>query len=757
MKKFLMFFVALAVGFQSCDDHDDLWSAIDDLNGRVEALEAQVGALNDNVEALRALYGGATINNVAKQGDKWVITLSNGEVIELVQGTTAEAVIPLIGITEDGKWRYSVDNGATWVVLDAKAVAVDGATPSFRVDEATGYWQVSYDGETWTNVADTKGEPVKAVGDGAMTDRWFDDVKVEEGMFCVALKDGTTLRIPVLPDFLCKITAPEGVQSFMAGETKNFPVEIKGVESTIVTAPDGWKASLTEQDENAAVLTVVAPSVAVRAAADNSTDVAILAMANGYATIAKIQVESEAAVTGPAARVSNSITVAPTHNSLTFDVVVANADGWSWLCLKSSEPAPDAAAVRAGNLGEGTSVTVGDLEASTAYTLYVVAWTDDETGEVVAARNTTTVFVIDYWQDYLDGKDITIGTKTVNKTLYPDLELKTLADWNLTAAMLQTGGVFFVDNTTPDTFTIAGTSANLARNEDLVIIGRYAQRAQATLTVPDLRCNGNVAIRNMRLVATHTTQMFTSTNAQSHEGGGINPDLQLVDCTIDLTASRYLIYDNNAEYSFLNVLIDNSIVEYKAGATNSPALYSITTTVKPSYPTASLTLTNSVVFAKTSTQAFLFNCGDGKTKYPTNDLRITATGNTTYNIYQPNIMLRGYIMANLTVSKNVGHYTGNFKNYLTAVYDTANFTDDKADVSYNYLYTPAPGDDCFWSARHTGSYSTPNNLISSKDVPDLQNPFSAEDTARGYFPIDPSVVTTGAGAVYDTKLWFDAK
>lgn len=40
MKKYLiLFFVALAASFQSCDNNDDLWDAIDDLKSRVQALE----------------------------------------------------------------------------------------------------------------------------------------------------------------------------------------------------------------------------------------------------------------------------------------------------------------------------------------------------------------------------------------------------------------------------------------------------------------------------------------------------------------------------------------------------------------------------------------------------------------------------------------------------------------------------------------------------------------------------------------------
>ena len=82
------------------------------------------------------------------------------------------------------------------------------------------------------------------------------------------------------------------------------------------------------------------------------------------------------------------------------------------------------------------------------------------------------------------------------------------------------------------------------------------------------------------------------------------------------------------------------------------------------------------------------------------------TNNTIYNIYQPNIMIRAYVLAGLTVTKNVGYYTGvTAKSYLTGVYDTAGFTADKAEVTYNYLYTAPVSDTNFWSAKHTGSYT----------------------------------------------------
>ena len=117
-------------------------------------------------------------------------------------------------------------------------------------------------------------------------------------------------------------------------------------------------------------------------------------------------------------------------------------------------------------------------------------------------------------------------------------------------------------------------------------------------------------------------------------------------------------------------------------------------------------------------------------------------------------MIRAYVLAGLTVTKNVGYYTGvTAKNYLTGVYDTAGFTADKAEVTYNYLYTAPVSDTNFWSAKHAGSYTPANNQMGDG----VEAPFSSMDAAKGYFPVDASVVKTGAGATYDTKAWFKAE
>ena len=758
MKKYLiLFFVAVAAVFQSCDNNDDLWDAIDDLKSRVQALETQVDALNGNIEALQKLYGGATISKVENSGGKYTITLTNGEIIELVQGSEAEAVIPIISISDKGEWQVSTDNGATFTSLGVKAVAEDGTTPQFRIDEATGYWQVSYDGgKTFENVLDTNKKPVEAIGSGTVTDKFFDTVKVDGDDFYIKLLDGTELRIPILSDFFCRIVTPTpGVQTFDAGTTKRFDVEIKGVEQTKLSAPEGWTARLTDAVGEKAELIVTAPAATTRATADTSKDVAIEAFAaNGLSTVAKIQVESSGtAPVAPTVAVTASVTVEPTQSALTFDIAPsANADGWKYICQKSTEAAPDAAKVLAdGTAGVGTSVTVENLEANTAYTIYVVAYAGELTSEVASVQNTTAAPPVstetDYYQDYQDGKDITLGSLTINKTAYPDAQLLKPAE--LTAAILQAGGLIFVDNSDESALahTVDGGSVNAGRTADLVLVGRYKEREQAALTLPEMRCNRNVAVMNLHLIG-NTSNTFTTTNAQN-----LNPDLLLVDCTLDI--KRYFIYDNNANWSFNDILVDNSFVMYPAGAGDQPALYAITTTAKAGgYPMQSIKLTNNVLYATAPTQAYILQCGNNA-QYDTKNLRIEITENTLYDIYQPNILVRAYILAGLTVTKNVGYYTGvSAKNYLTAVYNTADFTNDKADVSYNYLYTtPVETNVNFWSVKHTGNYTPENNQMGEG----VQVPFSSMNAAKGYFPVDASVVKTGAGATYDTKAWFKAE
>lgn len=300
--------------------------------------------------------------------------------------------------------------------------------------------------------------------------------------------------------------------------------------------------------------------------------------------------------------------------------------------------------------------------------------------------------------------------------------------------------MIFVDNSDAAdlSFTISGASINMG---DIVLIGRYPERAQATISGPELRCKYNAAFKNLHIAASGNYNLFTTTNAT------YDPTLHVEDCTVDATYN--VVYDSHNTQNFKSVYFGNSIV--KMTVANKP-FYS--TKAKDAHTQQLIRLDNNVFYAETPLQNYLINCGDRSQAFQTTRLQVEVTNNTIYNIYQPNIMIRAYVLAGLTVTKNVGYYTGvTAKNYLTGVYDTAGFTADKAEVTYNYLYTAPVSDTNFWSAKHTGSYTPANNQMGDG----VEAPFSSMDAAKGYFPVDASVVKTGAGATYDTKAWFKAE
>lgn len=283
--------VVLVASVASCAKLGELGSRIDSLENRMDALQKALDALNGNISALQALVNAGTINSVKLEGNVYTITLSNGQTIVLDQGSIGVGNAPVLAIDSDGYWMVDYGQGFEYILVGGQKVmarGVDGVTPVFGVD-ADGYWIVSYDGgESFTQVLDPSGNPVKATPEGQISDRFFTDASYDaaSGIFTVTLRDGTVLRIPVVQDFLCYIQA-EGEQSFDYGQTRVFDVVSKGVAQYMITAPDGWQASL-EADK----LSVTAPEQTTKTVlADTRTDVNILAVSlGGYAAIAKLKV-----------------------------------------------------------------------------------------------------------------------------------------------------------------------------------------------------------------------------------------------------------------------------------------------------------------------------------------------------------------------------------------------------------------------------------------------------------------------------------
>lgn len=300
MKTITRFWAAAAVFaglFTACSDLDDIKNKVDELDGRLTALETITTNLNKNIEAMQALYSGATVNSATEKDGVWTVVLSNGETLTLNQGSIGVANAPVMSVDKDGYWMVDYDgtegNAPSYILTGenkVQATGADGKTPLFAVD-AEKYWTVSYDaGTTYERVLGADGQPVKAIQDGQAQDSYFSDVKLEGGQLKVTLKTGEQLALAVVPDFLCAIEA-NGLQPFKAGETKTYNVTIKGVSSTMITAPAGWTATLSDPADNKAVLTVAAPVTTKAVIADSKSDVCILAFSEkGFATIAKVNV-----------------------------------------------------------------------------------------------------------------------------------------------------------------------------------------------------------------------------------------------------------------------------------------------------------------------------------------------------------------------------------------------------------------------------------------------------------------------------------
>ena len=257
MKKVWSMFMLLAVCLVACTNIDDLEDDVDALKKRVTALETQVRDINSNTEALRELYNeGTFITNIEEKSDSYTLTLSNGKTVNLYMKNDNNLLCPIIGIDSEGYWTVLYNKNETPERLTVngqpvKANGESGKTPTFNVD-SEGYWQVSYDGGKNYSYIYKEGtnDKVSATGDGSAPteDKNFKSVTVENNELVLVLagEDAPTIRIPIVRDFECSFAAEDlkQVQEFSAGEVKEFTMTVRGVENTMITAPEGWSCLL---------------------------------------------------------------------------------------------------------------------------------------------------------------------------------------------------------------------------------------------------------------------------------------------------------------------------------------------------------------------------------------------------------------------------------------------------------------------------------------------------------------------------------
>ncbi|MDE6858423.1 MAG: hypothetical protein K2J33_06795 [Alistipes sp.] len=416
MKK-LLFFAVAGFAMAACSDYDDsgLRGKIDDLDGKLSELEQQIEALqrkadkiNDDIAAVQAIANGLSITSVTPTANGgYTVVFSDGQTYTISDGAKGDkgadgekgddAQNPVFRIDAEGYWQISYD-GTTWSYPNGQKISAlgtpgasgpagsagaQGSTPRLGVD-AEGYWTVSYDGGAPERLTDAYGAPVKAVVDdpSVVYDSLFSSVEISEDgatLDIVLVGSTQTVSLPIggkpLAWLLFDGAAVEGVQTFACGESRAYTVAAADADyMKVVGCPDGWNAKLADN-----TLTVTAPAAVTRATADSATDVSLMVvMKSGLTCIVRMQVEVDAsspvepsALTAPVLKAGAS-----TASSVTVEWTLdARAAGYVY------KVGADGAEQ---SLAKVAAVTVGNLAADTEYAVYVkakgdgAAWLDSE-------------------------------------------------------------------------------------------------------------------------------------------------------------------------------------------------------------------------------------------------------------------------------------------------------------------------------------------------------------------------------------------
>lgn len=149
MKKHILLFLSIfsLVTFSGCDDRDEIRDDINALSARLDALQVEFDKLNSNINTFYNLANGETYFTSYTQSENgdYTLKLSDGT-SWTVYGGMPEGELPVVTISEEGKWVFSY-NGEVIELKDeagnpATANPVDGksgSTPKMSVDEE-GYW-----------------------------------------------------------------------------------------------------------------------------------------------------------------------------------------------------------------------------------------------------------------------------------------------------------------------------------------------------------------------------------------------------------------------------------------------------------------------------------------------------------------------------------------------------------------------------------------------------------------------------------------
>ena len=234
----------------SCLNKEDMENKLKELDQRISKLEEAAGIANDNSVALRAFLQKETLVVGLKEIEHgYELELNDGSKVTVIDGLNAPAIIPVVGVDQNGDWVMSLDNGETFSAINGadNALLQTGQTPQLKVDE-NGYWLVSLDGgKTFSQIKDKDGNPQGSVAGAGSA--FFEDVAydAQKKVLNIALMTGEALSVPVVDTFYLNVPDFTPMSVIYLDQTKEYEVEMSEVKDALFQVPEGWAAVLTDE------------------------------------------------------------------------------------------------------------------------------------------------------------------------------------------------------------------------------------------------------------------------------------------------------------------------------------------------------------------------------------------------------------------------------------------------------------------------------------------------------------------------------
>lgn len=714
----------------------------------------------------------------------WMVDYGSGAEYVLIDGNKVTSrgengVTPKFGVDAEGYWTVSYDNGATYQqVLGAdgkpvSAIPQEGADEYFSDVALEGgrfvvtlkngdeislpvvpsfSYVIEVDGVQTLKAGETKIYPVKSEGvasaavvakpagvevsldEKSITVRALELTKAvsadsRKDIAVLALSSegfATIAKMQVTVEGVVVDTTPRATVA--SGETTpytlSFSVALDNAESykymllsSSAEAPDAEKIAAEGTESNATTITVEG--------LEPATEYTIYVLPVGTDKTGVVATAS--ATTDPEA--VPTVVVTPgeaTASTLDFTITLTNGTSYKYILAKADAEAATAETIAAnGTEATAETLTIGELEAQTAYVLYLLPINGQTFGEVVATPASTTepVYNNDY-ERYMAGQDITVADITINRSLYGDA---TLINEDSENKAIGSKGVYFVD-AAAEGVTIAGSADQLvvmSLDENMATVGRTSGKS---LYVNASEGNDYFILSNVKYV----TDM-TSGNMMAGGGSAAKIETILLNkVKIEVPSDMLMFYSSKEIENFnmtdCDVRLHVGTAEKNLVQSNTESTY------------ATLVFKNNIFYSTDGDLTGFRLFSNNKATIASLEFR----NNTIAGVYCK--AAYGYVtVKSITAGDVVSNllYLPDYTTHLDGKYIGILHIADKADSHLNmpsnlafYNYDAVP------SYRAKVSYYTNNGTIYSKAKAD--NPIPSPDYVNGVFTQGDNYKSFGA-------------